>query len=217
MATSWTSDTLEQAIKDRVEDQGTDFDTQIPNIIALGEDRILKDLPLSIFDARDAVNITAGTQTASKPTDCITILELYYTTGGARVILQPRTYSYCIAFCVNTTQAAPKYFAEDYAEGSIFIAPNPNLTVAAEALFTKRPTTLFGGSPTFLATKAGDLLLASCMIAAEQFNLGWAEAKDWHAEYAMALKAAHIDFRHLLRRSYATLAPQPMATGKGER
>lgn len=219
MPTSWTYATLKQAVKDHVEDHGTAFDGVIDNLIKLGEDRIVKDLPLTIFDARDQdVTITAGTQTATKPTDAIATRELYYVDDNStRVVLLPRSYSWIRAAYPDTTQRTPKYFAEDYSETQYFIGPNPNVSKTAKADVTKRPASIVSASTTWIGTNAGDLLLASCMVAAERFNLGWAESKDWKADYDELVTAARIDFRHILRRDYATLAPQPQAAGKGER
>lgn len=217
MASAWTYTTLKQAIKDHCEDQTTDFAAQLDMLIGLGEDMILKDLPLAIFDAKANVIITAGTQTASKPAGSIATLELYYTSAGSRVVLKPRTYSYCIEFSPNTSQAPPKYFAEDYSETQYWLAPNPNISVTAEALHMKRPASIVTATTTFIGTNVGDLLLDACMIAAERLALAKDEKIDWLNDYGKDLKAARVDLRHLLRRSYATLSPQPMAAGKGER
>ena len=202
MATAFTLATLKTAIKNHVEDQGTDFDSNVETIIKLGEDMILKDLPLSIFDVRGNVTITAGTQTATKPTDALSIYELYYVSGSTRVILLPRSYSFCIDYARTTTQATPKYFAEDYSETAMWLAPNPNVTVTAEALYAKRPASLVTTSPSFFSTNLGDLLLAACLVAAERFNLGWAESKDWLGEYGRLLQSATYEMRNLLRPDY---------------
>lgn len=219
MATSFTYSTLKQFIKDGVEDQGTTFDGVVDTIIKLGEDRILRDLPLAIFESRDQnVALVAGTQTAAKPSNTVVTHELYYIDANSqRVTLLPRTRSFCLAYCPDTTQRTPKYFDDGYSETEYFISPVPNVTVTAKADVTKRPASIVTATTTFLGTNVGDLLLASCMISAEQFNLGWAEAKDWGATYVDKLTSARVDLRHLLRRDYATLAPQPMAAGKGER
>lgn len=216
MASSWTYTTLKQAIKDHCEDQSTDFAAQLDMLIGLGEDMILKDLPLAIFDARANVTIAAGLQTASKPAGAIATLDLYYTNASVRTVLKPRTYSYCIEFAPNTTQATPKYFADDYSETQYWLAPNPNVSVTAEALHTKRPASIVTATTTYIGTNVGDLLLDACMIVAERLALADEKAK-WEADYARDLKAARIDLRHLLRRSYATLSPMPQAVGKGER
>lgn len=218
MATSWTYTTLKATLKTHCEDQGTTFNTELPNIVQLGEDRIVKDLPLSIFDAHDQdVAITQSNQVAPKPSSTIAIRDLYYVSGGARTILLPRTYSYCLDYALGTTEAAPKFYAEDYSETDIFLAPTPNLNVTAKANITKRPTSIVTASTTFIGTNLGDLLLAACMIAAERFNLAAEQSKDWAAEYATLLASARVDMRNLLRRDNSPMAPMPMATGKGER
>ena len=209
--------TLKAAIKAHCEDSGTNFDTHVDTIIQLGEQRLLKDLPIGIVDTTGNVSITAGSQVATKVSGTIATRELFYTSGGTRVVLLPRTHSFCLEFCKNTTQAAPKYFAEDYSETEYFLSPNPNVTVTASAKVTKRPASIVTATTTFFGTNVGDLLLAACMIAGERFNLGWEEGKNWETEYNTLLKAARNDFRHLIRRDYATLAPQPAAVGKGER
>jgi hypothetical protein len=218
MATSFTYAALKSWLKDSVEDQGTAFDSAVDTIIKLGEDRILKDLPLSIFDLKaQNVSIVQGQQTATKPTDAILIHELYYVSAGVRYHLLPRVKSWIDAVCTDSTERAPRWFDESYSETQIYIGPVPNLTVTALADITKRPASIVSASTTWLGTNLGDLLFASCMIDAERYNLGWAEAKDWNAEYIAKLEIARVELRHILRRGYATLAPQPQAAGKGER
>lgn len=218
MPSAWTYATLEASIRGHIEDQGTDIDTPVDNMIKLGEDRICKDLPLTIWDARDQdVAIAQGSQTANKPSGAIATRELVYTSAAVRYVLLPRTYSFCKAYCPDLTERAPKFFAEDYSESAYFITPVPNLTVTAKADVTKRPASIVSAGTTFIGTNAGDLLLAACMIHAERFILGWEEADKWEAEYNTLLASARMDFRHLLRRDFANMAPQPRAEGKGER
>jgi hypothetical protein len=218
MASSFTLETLKTAIQGHIEDDGNDFASNLDMLIQIGEDRILRELPLSIFDARGNVSITAGTQTATKPAGAISILELYYTNSGARTVLSPRTYSYCLDYSPGTTQGAPKFFAEDYSETEVWLAPSPNLSVTAEALYTARPESLVTEiNGTFLSRNVGDLLLASCMIATERFNIAAEELATWRADYLDLLVSARLDLAHLLRRSYSPLAPQPTTNAKQER
>lgn len=218
MATSFTLATLKTQIQNHCEDQGSEFAEQLDTIIQLGEDRILKDLPLSIFDARESVTITAGTQTATKPTNTISVRELYYVNGGTRAILLPRTYSFCLDYAPGTTQATPKYFAEDYSDTQIYLAPNPNVSVTAEALIVKRPTSLVTDtSGTFISKNLGDLLMASCMIAAERYTLAIEQIPMWQEDYRALLASAADDLRHLLRRDFSPIAPMPTASGRKER
>lgn len=202
MATSWTLTTLKTAIKNHVEDQGTDFDTNINDLIKLGEDMLLKDLPLTIFDGRDNVSIAAAGQTPNKPTGCILTHEISYISSSVTYHLYPRRYSFLRAYCPNTTQAAPKFFADDYAEDKYWIAPVPNLTVTAEALMTKRPASITAGSTSWLGSNVGDLFLKACLIKAELFGMADERVPVWRREYGALLATAQRDFAHLLRRPY---------------
>lgn len=218
MATSFTLETLKTAIQGHVEDQGSDFASYLDTLIQVGEDRILRELPLSVFDVKASVTIVAGDQATAKPTDTIAILELYYTNSGTRIVLQPRTYSYCLDYAPTTAQGTPKFFAEDYSETELYLAPAPDVTVTAEALVTKRPESLTSASSgTFLSKNVGDLLLASCLIAAERFNVAAEQVAVWQAEYDRLLASAHVDLAHIMRRTYSTLSPQPTATGRDGR
>lgn len=202
MATSWTLTTLKTALKNHVEDQGTEFSDNLNTIIQLAEDRTLKALPLTIFDGRGNVSIAAAGQTPNKPTGCILTHEISYISSSVTYHLYPRRYSFLRAYCPNTTQAAPKYFADDYAEDKYWIAPVPNLTVTAEALMTLRPASITAGSTSWLGSNVGDLLFAACMMGAEQFTVAWDEAKAWEVIFARRLADAQRDFARLLRRPY---------------
>lgn len=203
MASSFTYATLKAFIKEGVEDEGADFDANVDTIIKIGEDRVLKDMPLSLFDGRANVSLVAGNQTPNKPAGCIVAHEITYTSGGETVILYPRRYSYLRAVVRNSTQATPKYFADDYPDLTQFwLAPNPNVTLTAEALMCKRPDSIVTANATWLGTNVGDVLLASCMIAAERFNLGWDEMKNWGADYTRLLASARVEFAAFLRLPY---------------
>jgi len=199
MASSFTLATLKTALKNHVEDQGSDFSDNLDVLIQLGEDRVLKDLPLTIFDDRGNVTVTAGTQTATKPTGAIVTRELYYVSAAVRYFLRKRTQEFCNAYAPNTTQAAPKYFADDYSPTEYLISPNPNLTVTAEALFTKRPVSLVTDTTgTWLSNNVGDVLLHACLISVEKYNLADERIALWVAEYGKLLAAARVTLRDLL-------------------
>lgn len=205
MSSAFTLATLEATIRDHVEEQGSadEFDDNFNILVQLAEDEILKALPLTIFDARDDVALVAGTQNPDKPTGCILAHELSYTSGSTIVMLYPRRYSWLRAAVPNATQAAPKWFANDYAEDKLWIAPNPNVTATAEALMTKRPDSLVTDSGgTWLSTNLGDLLLCACAANAERFGMAWEDAAKWKADYTRQLAAAHVAFAHLIRKPY---------------
>ncbi len=219
MSVSFTLATLKTAIQERAEDEGTDFSSSLDIIIQLGETRMLRELPLSIWQVRSSISITAGTQTITKAADSVAYHALIYTDGSGVVqSLKPRTWAYCQDYAPNTTQATPKYYSEDYSETEIYLSPNPNVTVTATALYTKRPNSLVtdtGG--TWISQKLGDLLLAACMSASEEYNVSADLVKMWEEKYMTLYTAAIRDMSHLLPRNYTGMAAQPTPTGKLER
>lgn len=74
MALAWTYTTLRQALLDwPVEDEGsTEYVANIPNLIGLGEIRLVRDLNLSVFDVTDeSLTIDEGSRLVTKPTTLI--------------------------------------------------------------------------------------------------------------------------------------------------
>jgi hypothetical protein len=180
---------------------------------------MIRELPLSIWQQRDDVVITQAQQTASKPDDAVAFHALVYTDPDSVVqFIEPRTWTFCQDYAPHTTQSAPKYYAEDYSETEIFIAPVPDLTVTATALYTKRPDSLvIITAGTWLSQKLGDLLLAACMSASEEYNISPELVTMWEEKYTTLYTAAIRDMSHLLPRNYTGMAAQPTPTGKYER
>jgi hypothetical protein len=212
MSTAFTQDTLKTAIKNHAEDQGVNFANNLDLIIALGEDRVVRELQLIIFQARDDVEIVQGQQTVTKPTGALAVYSVYYMLSGERQFLEPRTHSLCLDYAPNVTESAPKYFSEEYAETEIYIAPAPDLTVTAEAFYLKRPDGLAAiNNGTWISLNVGDLLLAACMIAGERYNIDAEKVQMWTQDYPILLLSAQHQFKHLLPKNYANIAAIPMS------
>jgi hypothetical protein len=67
VATSYTYATLVADLQAFLEDNGADFEGSIDSIIALGEERVLRDMDLSIFDAVSEETLSANTDMLTKP------------------------------------------------------------------------------------------------------------------------------------------------------
>lgn len=204
MSTAFTYTTLKTAIKNHVEDQGTDFDSNIDTLIGLGEDRCLKDMDLEIWYAVDAtIAIAQASPLVTLPTGCLRVGDFFYTSGTTRVFLEQRTYPYCVDYSPSTTaQSSPKYWAP-YSETQVFLAGIPNASVTGTMKFLKRPNGIVSASATWLGTNAGDLLLCACLIASERFGMADERIPVWTAEYGTLLTSARNQFRHLWRQEYA--------------
>lgn len=218
MATSFTYATLKTAIKNFVEDQGTDFDANVDAIIGLGEDRCVKDLDLEQWYVEDTTKtIAQGDRTLTLPTGSLRVGDIFITTSGTtKAPLIERTYSYLRDYAPgDTPQARPKFWAP-FSETAIAIAPASDASYAVTMKHLKRPAGLASGNTTtWLGTNLGDLLLYACLINAELYGVNDERIPAWTTEYQRALAAALVQFRNLVRRDYAPVAAQP--TPKTER
>lgn len=170
MAQSWTYNTLIAALDNWLQDNSTDFTTALPEIVALGEQRLYGDLNLSFLDSTESLTITQGTATITKPTGWVATLNVWYTTSGDAVLMYPRTLDFVKDYNPDPTdEGLPLYYAEN-TDTTWLVAPTPNFTGTGQARVVKYPTALsLANQSTWLGTNAGDALWYSCLIAAEQF------------------------------------------------
>lgn len=210
---SFTYATLKTAVESWMEDTGTDFDGDFNTMLGLAEDRLLKDLDLTLFDVEQALTLNAQT-VAKLPAGAVIATREIWIPSQSR-FLYPRTWGY-IRIRHGAATGVPKDFA-DLDASTYLIGPTPDIPYAATALVTKRPNSLSTDTTgTFLSTRAGDALLRAVLMEAaiyqEKENLN-----DFEAPYQARLTSARFELRGLRRRDYSPLAPQPTAAGKMER
>lgn len=217
MSSAFTLAQLKTAIKNHIEDQGTDFDANVETLIKTAEDNVLRDLDLEIFKATAAAAFAQGNQAVTKPAGYLACDTFFYTIANVRTQLEPRTYDYLIDYAPNaSTEGLPKYYAE-LNTTQVIVGPAPNAAVAAAGgtmRYLKRPNSVVvdvAGS--WLSLNVGDLLLHACLVAADKFNVADERLAMWRGEYDRLLGSARHDFRHLLSRSYNPIAAQPKAQG----
>lgn len=199
MTTAFTNATLKTAIKNHVEDQGTDFDSNVDTIIALGEDRCVKDLDFEMWYVIDASkSTTQGSSLLTLPTGSLRVGDISITVAGSKVTLEQRTYSYCVDYAPGSTQVVPRYWAP-YSETQIYLAGVPAAIYVVTMKHLKRPDGLATTSPSWISSYLGDMLLHACLVAAEQFGISDERIPMWKTEYERDKAAALLQFRHLRR------------------
>jgi hypothetical protein len=211
---SFTLATLKAAVESWVEDAGADFEGDFATMLALAEDRALKDLDLSLFDAEQALTLNSDVITKLPVAAVVATRYLYIASLGR--FLYPRQVAY-IRMRHGATTGVPKDYA-DYTDTQYLIGPIPNISYSALAMVMKRPNSLAtDSSGTFLSTRAGDVLFRSCLIQAADYLQMDERLQTLEAEYGRALSSSQYELRHLRRRDYSPFAPQPSAVGKPER
>lgn len=212
MATSFTYTSLTSTIINFTEDQGTEFAAMVDTLIAMGEDRVLRDLDLELFDVTATSTFSTASPWLTKPDDMVALRTLHYTTTlGSYVIIEPRSWEICKDYWpnVSTTTSTPKYFAE-YSDDEWFIAGTPASGLTVTARYIKRPPGLSASvSETWLSTRVGDLLLYGCLISAEEFLKADERITVWKSEYNERLMACRRELKPETRTDYMPMTAIP--------
>ena len=172
MALTYTS--LKQSLQDYLISDETTFVAEIPNIIKLAEDRILKNVQLPDFKKTAADATVDGNATLSIPSD---FLAPYYLTvddsGVSPLIFKLASYIH-EAFPASGTKATPKYYAiQD--DTTFLLGPTPDSNYTTELYYFYRPASIVDGATSWLGTNAEAALFSSCLVEAYLFLKGDAD------------------------------------------
>ena len=174
--------------------------------MGLGEQRLLDDLDLTLFDKIDtSATTTGGVETLSKPSGIIAVRTLQV----AGMPLEERSWDYVEDYNATAAQGAPRYWSEQD-EATVKLAPVPDQDYPVTVRGTARPDGLASGNQTtWLSENFGDTLLYACLIEAERY-VGAQQAQVWQQAYMNEkLPAAMNLTRRMTRSDYRPLAAQP--------
>ena len=173
---SFTYDELKTAIQDYTQNQETSFVNNLPLFIRVAEERILKNVQLTLFRKNATANMTASNQYLAAPSDFLAPFSLSYTDGdGNKDFLEYKDVNFVQEFNPDaTTTGAPRYYAY-FDISSFLIGPTPDSSYAVELHYFYRPASLTSGSgssTTWLSTNAEVALLYGCLIEAYTYMKG---------------------------------------------
>lgn len=213
MSFTLTYDDLVSAIQTWAEDSDSEFVAEIPAIIQRAENRVLRDLDLSIFEQDLGISVSASDRSVSKPTDAIFINEVFLRGQSDLKWLEvsKRSFAYCRLYApIESTEGVPVYFAED--EDSITLVPTPAATYTtsnARALCTIRPTGLSDSNQsTWLSNNVADLLFQGCMVEAYDYLKHPAKLQEAAQKYQSLLPSMSRELEDTVRRRYKSLNSQ---------
>tara|TARA_R100001369_G_C3304343_1_gene166252 strand:+ start:305 stop:1237 length:933 start_codon:yes stop_codon:yes gene_type:complete len=155
---SYTRTTLRQAIKDYTENDETSFVNNLDNFIRASEDRIQKNVQLSLFRKNVTANTTASNQFLSMPTDFLAPFSLSLMTplnpGGIKFFLEFKDTSFIQTYTPNsTTVGSPRYYAT-FDVSNFILAPTPNAAFEAQLHYFYRPLSLTASTVTLFVNPA---------------------------------------------------------------
>ena len=144
---SFTYDQLKTAIQDYTQNEETSFVNNLPVFIRVAEERILKNVQLTLFRKNVTGNTTASNQYLAAPSDFLAPFSLSYTDGdGNKDFLEYKDVNFVQEFNPDaTTTGAPRYYAY-FDVSSFLIGPTPDSSYAVELHYFYRPASLTSGA-----------------------------------------------------------------------
>ena len=203
---------LEQQLQDWLEDDDSEFQGSIEEIIQLGQMRCWRDLDLSIFTSEDSVATTATLETLVKPitdTELVSFQSLWFDfdlgdgRGLRRYWLELRSTDFVRDMQRPGVTGLPKYYCERD-QDTWELAPVPDAIYAVNTRGTTRLETLdpVTNTTNWLSLHQSDLLFKACLAEAEAFLKADDRVPVWFEQYASALPLAKKECYTLLQERY---------------
>lgn len=172
---SFTYDELKTAIQDYTQNSETSFVTNLPVFIRVAEERILKNVQLTLFRKNATATTTAGNQYLAAPSDFLAPFSLSFTTGGDKTFLDYKDVNFVQTYNPDPTDTgAPKYYAF-FDDANFLLGPTPDAAYDVELHYFYRPASLTAGAgsgTTWLSDNAEIALLYGSLIEAYTYMKG---------------------------------------------
>ena len=173
---SFTYDQLKTAIQDYTENDESSFVTNLPLFIRIAEERILKNVQLSLFRKNATASTTASNKFLACPSDFLAPFSLSLAgTDGDKFFIDFKDPSFIQTYTPDaTTTGSPRYYAV-FDVDNFILAPTPNTTFTAELHYFYRPASLTAGSgsgTTWLSENAEMAMLYGSLIEAYIYMKG---------------------------------------------
>jgi hypothetical protein len=176
---SFTYGQLKQALQDYLETSETAFVNNLPLFIRMSEERILKNVQLSLFRKNATANATSGNQYLACPSDFLAPFSLSYTdAGNDKIFAEFKDVSFVQEYAPDAAvTGAPQYYAQ-FDNDNFILGPAPNSSYTMELHYFYRPASLTAGSDsgtTWLSINAELTLFYGAMVEAYIFLKGDAD------------------------------------------
>jgi len=173
---SFTYGELKQALQDYTENDETSFVTNLPTFIRTAEERILKNVQLSLFRKNALATVTASNKYLACPSDFLAPFSLSLAgTDGDKFFIEFKDVSFLQEYTPDaTTTGSPRYYAQ-FVVDTFILAPSPDTAYTAELHYFYRPqslTALSDSGTTWLSINAEMAMLYASLIEAYIYMKG---------------------------------------------
>lgn len=166
---------LKQAIQDYTENDETTFVNNIPLMIRLAEERILKNVSLNLFQKNQFGNMTSSNEYLATPSDFLAPFSLSIDVSGDKEFLLFKDLDFVQSYTPDaTTTGQPKYYAQ-FDVDNFIIAPTPDANYTVDIHYLYRPSSITAGADsgtTWLSDNAELALLYGSLVEAYIFMKG---------------------------------------------
>jgi hypothetical protein len=195
---SFTYAQLKQAILDYTENDETSFVNNLPLFIRQAEERILKNVQLSLFRKNVQATATISNPYLAVPSDYLAAFSLSMRgADGDRFFLEFKDPSFLQSYTPDdTTVGAPRYYAV-FDVSNFLLAPTPDVAYTAELHYFYRPASLTAGAEdgtTWLSENAEMAMLYGALIEAYIYMKG---EQDVMASYNARFQEALVGIKML--------------------
>ena len=183
--TAITYNTLVTQIKNTMEDDGTEFETAIPDFIRRAELKLTHSLDNEGLTEYATSQFTASDPFLTLPTGTLIIKNVnFINSGGSRISLLLRTKEYVEDYWpVRASVGVPKYYAK-FRNDKILIAPTPTSSNSVELEYIIMPSALSTSKQSnYFTNFCENALFYASMVEACHFNKNATAAQVWEAQY----------------------------------
>ena len=176
---SFTYSQLKQAIQDYTENDETSFVTNLPIFIRQEEERILKNVQLSLFRKNVSGTLSSSNKYLACPSDFLAPFSLSFVDSNSdHQFLEFKDTDFVQTFTPNpATTGNPRYYAV-FDINNFILGPTPSANSTVELHYFYRPTSLTAGADsgtTWLSENAEIAMLYGSLLEAYTYMKGEAD------------------------------------------
>ena len=212
--TAITYNTLVTQIKNTMEDDGTEFETAIPDFIRRAELKLTHSLDNEGLTEYATSQFTASDPFLTLPTGTLIIKNVnFINSGGSRISLLLRMKEYVDDYWpVRASVGVPKYYAK-FRNDKILIAPTPTSANDVELEYVVQPSAISASKQSnYFTNFCGNALFYGSMVEACLFNKNVTAAQVWQSYYENEVMLLMNEARRNRRDDMETVA-SPAGSG----
>ena len=172
---SFTYATLKTAIQDYTDNAESTFVSNLALFIKEAEERVFKNVQLSLFRKNVTGDTTASNKYLNIPSDFLAPFSLSVVNESAHEFLEYKDVNFVQSFTPNpATTGTPRYYSL-FGISNFILAPTPDAVYTAELHYYYRPASLTAGADsgtTWLSENAPNAMLYGSLVEAYTFMKG---------------------------------------------